>query len=96
MSRDNDKKAYKSKSFQVQNQSLRFIVKIYSLPSATSTLSHSPMAFNTSASLDKLTDTEYEDFGKIQDRYGQFFGPILIPTTWMFKLKSSKETKIDF
>ena len=31
------------------------------------------MAFNTSASLDKLTCTDYVDFGKCQYRFGQFF-----------------------
>ena len=32
------------------------------------------MAYNTTASLDKLTCTDYVDFGKCQDRFGQFFG----------------------
>ena len=31
------------------------------------------MAYNTTASLDKLTCTDYVDFGKGQDRFGQFF-----------------------
>ena len=30
------------------------------------------MAYNTTASLDKLTCTDYVDFGKFQDRFGQF------------------------
>ena len=30
------------------------------------------MAYNTSASLDKLTFTDYVDFGKCQDRFGRF------------------------
>ena len=30
------------------------------------------MAYNTTASLDKLTSTVYVDFGDCQDRYGQF------------------------
>ena len=30
------------------------------------------MAYNTSASLDKLTCTDYVDFGNCQDRFGQF------------------------
>ena len=30
------------------------------------------MAYNTKASLDKLTCTNYVDFGKCQDRFGQF------------------------
>ena len=31
------------------------------------------MAYNTTASLDKLTCTDYVDFGKCQDRFGQSF-----------------------
>ena len=31
------------------------------------------MAYNTTASLEKLTFTDYVDFGKSQDRFGQFF-----------------------
>ena len=46
--------------------------KINSLLSATSTLSHSPMAYNTTAPLDKLACTDYVDFGKSQDRFGRF------------------------
>ena len=30
------------------------------------------MVYNTTASLDKLTCTDYVDFGKCQDRFGQF------------------------
>ena len=30
------------------------------------------MAYNTTASLDKLTCTDYVDFGKSQDRFGRF------------------------
>ena len=33
------------------------------------------MAYNTTVSLDKLTCTEYVDFGKCQDRFGQFSWP---------------------
>ena len=43
-----------------------------SLLSATTILSRSPMAYNTTASLDKLTFTDYVDFGKCQDRFGRF------------------------
>ena len=46
--------------------------KINSLLSATSILSRSHMAYNTTASLDKLACTDYVDFGKSQDRYGRF------------------------
>ena len=47
--------------------------KINSLLSAISILSRSPMAYNTTASLDKLACTDYVDFGKSQDRYGPIF-----------------------
>ena len=71
MSRDNDQKhAYISNEMQFQNHFVNFIHKNKSLFSATSTLSHSPMAHNTTASLDKLTRTDYGDFGKCQDRFG--------------------------
>ena len=43
--------------------------KINSLLSATSILS---MAYNTTETLDKLTCTDYVDFGKSQDRFGRF------------------------
>ena len=46
--------------------------KINSLLSATSILSRSPMAYNTTASLDKITCTDYVDFGKSSDRFGRF------------------------
>ena len=47
--------------------------KINWLLSATSILSRSPIAYNTTENLDKLTCTDYVDFGKCQDRFGQFF-----------------------
>ena len=43
-----------------------------SLLSTTSILTRSPMAYNTTASLDKLTFTDYVDFGKCRDRLGRF------------------------
>ena len=58
---------------QLQNFSLTFIPKNESLLSATSILFRSPMAHNTTASLDTLTFTDYLDFGKCQDIFGQFF-----------------------
>ena len=54
------------------NRSLTFIHKNKSLPSATSILLRSPMAYNTTAFLNKLTCTDYVDFGKCQDRFRQF------------------------
>ena len=46
--------------------------KINALLSATSILSRSPMAYNTTKTLDKLACTNYVDFGKSQDRFGRF------------------------
>ena len=73
MSRDNDQKRnVKSNSFTLQNHSLSFFFRKYSLLSATSVLSPSPVA---TASLDKLTCTKKVDLGKRQDRIGHFFPP---------------------
>ena len=66
------KHAYISNEMQLQNNSLTFILKYRSLLPATSILSRSPMAYNTTASLDKLTCTDYVDFSKCQDRFGHF------------------------
>ena len=67
------KEAYISNKLQLQNLSSPFIHKNKSLLSTTSTLLPSPMAQNTTASLDKLTCTDYMDFSKSQDRFEQFF-----------------------
>ena len=84
ISRDNGQKhAYISNGMQLQNHSSTFIHKNKPLLLATSFLSRSPRAYNTTASLDKLTFTDYVDFGKLQDRFGHFFGPKMIPFTWM-------------
>ena len=48
--------------------------KINLLLSATSILSRSPIAYNTTETLDKLACTDYVDFGKIKDRFGRFSG----------------------
>ena len=66
------KDAYIGYEMQLQIYSLTSIHKNESLASAISTLFCSPMAYNTTASLDKLTCTDYVDFGKYQDRFGQF------------------------
>ena len=66
------KDAYISKKMQLQNHSLTFFHKNKPLSSATSMLSLSPIAYNTTASLDKLTCTDYLDFGKCQGRFGHF------------------------
>ena len=60
-----------SNEMQLQNHSLTSIHKNKSLPSATSIVSRSPMAYNATASLDQLTCTDYGDFRKCQDRFGQ-------------------------
>ena len=53
----------------LHNHSLAFIHKIKSLLSANSILSSSPRAYSTTASLDKLTCTDYVDFSKSQERF---------------------------
>ena len=68
-----EKDAYISNEMQLQNNSLAFFHKIKSLLSATGILSRSPMAYNTTASLDKLSCADYVDFGKCQDRFGRIF-----------------------
>ena len=73
MLRDKDQKdAYISNDLQLQNHSSTFIHKNKSLLSATSVLSCSPLAYNTTAYLEKLTCTDCVDFGKCQDKFGQF------------------------
>ena len=86
MSRDNDQKRKyfflrkyhvtltRTKAVTCTSQ---FIVQLSfsknnSLLPATSILSRSPMAYNTTASLDKLACTDYVDFGRSQDRFGRF------------------------
>ena len=64
--------AYISNKVQLQNHSLTFIHKNKSLPLATSVLSSSPTAYNTTASLDKVTCTDYVEFGNVQDKFGRF------------------------
>ena len=58
---------------QLQKQSSTFLCKNESPPSATSILSLSPMAYNITATLDKLTCTNHLDSVKYQDRFGPFF-----------------------
>ena len=76
MSRYNDKKnAYICNKLLLQNPSSTFFYKNESVFSALSNLSCSPMAYHTTASLNKLTCTNYVDFQNCQDRFG--------PRTWM-------------
>ena len=62
-SHNDQKDAFISNELQLQKDSLTFIHKNKSLPSANSILSCSLMAYNTTASLDKLTCTDYLHFG---------------------------------
>ena len=63
-----------SNILQVQNNSLTFLLKNKSLLAASSVLSQrpNPMVYNGIAFLDKLNSSDYVDFGKCQDRFGQF------------------------
>ena len=64
--------------------------KINSLLSATSILSRSLMAYNTSVSSDKLASTDYVGFGKSQDRFGRLFWIKIDSNSSDFKLKVFK------
>ena len=66
------KDAYIVDEMQLQKLSSTFIHQNKSLISATSLLSCSPVVYITTASMDKLSCTDYVDFGKCQDRFGQF------------------------
>ena len=88
---------YISNDTQLQNQSLIFLHKNKSLPSATSNLSHSPMAYNTTASLDKLNCTDYVDSGNCKDRFGQLSWSKNDSTYLDVKLKvCKKDDNIEF
>ena len=67
------KDAFISNELKLQNHPLTFIHKNKSFLSASSDPFFSPMAHNTTATLDKPTCLNYVDFGKRQDRFGQFF-----------------------
>ena len=70
--RESDQKTYVYKLRNAaQNHPSTFFHRNKSLLSATSILSRSPMAYNTSGSLDKLTCIDYVDYGKCQGRFGQ-------------------------
>ena len=66
------KNAYISNELQLQNHSSTFFLKNNSFPLTTSIQSPSLMAHNTTVSLDKMTCTDFVDFAKIQNRFGQF------------------------
>ena len=66
------KDAYKVNELQLQNHSSSSLHNNKALLSATSILSRSPMAYNTTASLDKVICTDYVNYGKCQDGFGRF------------------------
>ena len=93
-----ERNAFISNKMQLQNLSLTFFHKSKSL-SATSILSRSPKAYNTPASLDKLTCTDYVDFGKGQDIFGQFSwskhdSNYLVVKLKVFKKDDNKEFRL--
>ena len=78
---DNDPKTCVYK----QHHSLSFRFEIKSLSSGTSILSlqPDPMAYNTIASLEKLTCTDNMIFAKCQDEFGQFHWPQKDSNLWL-------------
>ena len=66
-----EKNSYIINEMQLQSHFLIFFRENKSLLSATSILSRSPLAYNTTASFDNLTFTDYVDLGKCQDRFWQ-------------------------
>ena len=65
------KEAHKSNNCQLKSQSLNFTVKVYSPFSATRVPSQSSMVENTSVFSENLTCSDYEEFEKCRDRFGQ-------------------------
>ena len=61
-----------SNEFQLQNPSLSFNHKKRTSFSYRHSIFRSPMAYKTTASLYKLTCTDYMDFGKCQDQFALF------------------------
>ena len=92
MERCNDRKdAYMGKKLQLQNHSLTFMQNYKLLLSSTTLLSCSPMAYNTTASLYKLTCTNYLNFVKCQDRLGHFSWSKNVSNYLDVKLKDFQE-----
>ena len=85
MTRDNDQKrreypymevsrdtgAYKSSDLQHSNHCSTLILKNQLASFSYQHSISSPMAYNTTETLDKLACTDYVDFGKCQDRFGR-------------------------
>ena len=68
------REAYLSDNLQHQSYSLTFHLKNKSLLSTTCVLSQRPnlITYKSNAPLNKLTYSNYKDFGKCQDGFGQF------------------------
>ena len=65
--------AYVGYKLMLRNPSSTYFRKKKSLQSAASILFCSPVGHNTTDSSDKLTCTDFVDFDKSQDRFGQMF-----------------------
>ena len=72
---------YESNIFQLHNLSLTFIVKNFSLLSATTVISQSPLIDNTTASSNKLACTAHVNFVKRRDRFRIYSWSKRNPTT---------------
>ena len=105
MSRDNDQKrkeypykevsrdsgAYKSSDLHLSNLcSTLFLKNQLASFSYCCRPSRSPMAYNNTASLNKLACTNYVDFGKSQDRFGRLFWTKIDSNCLNIKLKVFK------
>ena len=86
------KGAYVCNKLQLQSHSSTFIGTNESFLSATSIPSSSPIVYNTTASLDKLSCTNSVKFGKGQYKFERLFSPKIIPTNWMWNSKFSRKT----
>ena len=67
-----DTGAYKSSDLHLSNHCSTLFLKSQLALFSYQILSFSPMAYNTTETLDKLTCTDYVDFGNCQDRFGRF------------------------
>ena len=65
------KDAFTDNELQLLDHSLTFFHKNKTHLSTISILSRSPMAHNTTASFEKITCTDYVDFGNFQDKCGR-------------------------
>ena len=92
-SRGHDQKnVYKSDNMQHQRQFLTIQLTFKSFLSATTVLSQRPnvLTYNTTASLDKLTCSNYVDFGEYRDNFGPVFWS-QNDSNYLQKIKTFKE-----